>query len=103
MAYREVAMLEVKEVLRLWLEGVSKKGIAAQEGCPWGFRPGCRAPSSVALSVGREAVRVDGDATGVSRHSSTDTLGRGAGPSSRARTPGRSAGRERRECLRATD
>lgn len=32
MAYREVTMLEVKEVLRLWLRGVPKKGIAAQRG-----------------------------------------------------------------------
>jgi hypothetical protein len=32
MAYREVTMLEVKEVLRLWLESVSKKRIAAQLG-----------------------------------------------------------------------
>ena len=32
MAYREVTMLEVKEVLRLWLGGVRKKRIAAQLG-----------------------------------------------------------------------
>jgi transposase len=32
MAYREVTMLEVKEVLRLWLESVPKKRIAAQLG-----------------------------------------------------------------------
>ena len=32
MAYREVTMLEVKEVLRLWLSGVHKKRIAAQLG-----------------------------------------------------------------------
>ena len=32
MAYREVTMLEVKEVLRLWLVGVRKKRIAAQLG-----------------------------------------------------------------------
>ncbi len=32
MAFREVTMLEVKEVLRLWLMGVPKKGIAAQLG-----------------------------------------------------------------------
>jgi len=32
MAYREVTMLEVKEVLRLWLSGVRKKRIAAQLG-----------------------------------------------------------------------
>lgn len=32
MAYREVTMLEVKEVLRLWLRGVPKKRIAAQRG-----------------------------------------------------------------------
>ena len=32
MAYREVTMLEVKEVLRLWLAGVSKKRIAVQLG-----------------------------------------------------------------------
>lgn len=32
MAYREVGMLEVKEVLRLWLGGVAKKGIARQLG-----------------------------------------------------------------------
>jgi len=32
MAYREVTMLEVKEVLRLWLRGVHKKRIAAQLG-----------------------------------------------------------------------
>src|SRR5262249_15401951 len=30
MAYREVTMLEVKEVLRLWLAGGRKKRIAAQ-------------------------------------------------------------------------
>jgi hypothetical protein len=30
--YREVTMLEVKEVLRLWREGVPTKGIAAQVG-----------------------------------------------------------------------
>ena len=29
MAHREVTMLEVKEVLRLWLAGVPKKRIAA--------------------------------------------------------------------------
>src|SRR5262249_5477151 len=32
MAYREVTMLEVKEVLRLWLGGARKKRIAAQMG-----------------------------------------------------------------------
>ena len=32
MAYREVTMLEVKEVLRLWLSGIHKKRIAAQLG-----------------------------------------------------------------------
>jgi len=32
MAYREVTMLEVKEVLRLWLRGVPKKRIALQRG-----------------------------------------------------------------------
>ena len=32
MAHREVTMLEVKEVLRLWLAGVPKKGIAASLG-----------------------------------------------------------------------
>ena len=32
MAYREVTMLEVKEVLRLWLAGVPKKRIAVQLG-----------------------------------------------------------------------
>src|ERR1700737_4560958 len=32
MAYREVTMLEVKEVLRLWLKGVPKKRIAFQRG-----------------------------------------------------------------------
>src|SRR5581483_8464681 len=31
MAYREVTMLEVKEVLRLWLSGVARKRIAAAE------------------------------------------------------------------------
>jgi hypothetical protein len=30
MAYREVMMLEVKEVLRLWLAGIPKRRIAAQ-------------------------------------------------------------------------
>jgi hypothetical protein len=32
MAYREVTMLEVKEVLRLWLAGAGKKPIVAQLG-----------------------------------------------------------------------
>ena len=32
MGYREVTMLEVKEVLRLWLGGAPKKRIAAQLG-----------------------------------------------------------------------
>ena len=32
MAYREVTMLEVKEVLRLWVSGVRMKRIAAQLG-----------------------------------------------------------------------
>jgi hypothetical protein len=32
MAFREVTMLEVKEVLRLWLMGVPRKGIAQQLG-----------------------------------------------------------------------
>ena len=32
MAYREVAMVDVKEVLRLWMEGVPRKRIAAQLG-----------------------------------------------------------------------
>jgi DNA-binding NarL/FixJ family response regulator len=32
MAFREVTMLEVKEVLRLWLLGVPKKRIAQQLG-----------------------------------------------------------------------
>src|SRR6266540_367554 len=32
MPYREVTMFEVKEVLRLWLEGVAKKRIAARLG-----------------------------------------------------------------------
>ena len=32
MAYREVGMLEIKEVLRLWLAGAPKKQIARQLG-----------------------------------------------------------------------
>src|SRR5512141_2258112 len=32
MAFREVTMLEVKEILRLWLLGVPKKAIASQLG-----------------------------------------------------------------------
>ena len=32
MAFREVTMLEVKEILRLWLLGVQKKQIASQPG-----------------------------------------------------------------------
>ncbi|MGH7899585.1 MAG: hypothetical protein ACREQQ_16650 [Candidatus Binatia bacterium] len=32
MGYREVTMIEVKEVLRLWLGGVAKKRIAAELG-----------------------------------------------------------------------
>jgi transposase len=32
MAYREVTMIEIKEVLRLWLAGMPKKRIAAQLG-----------------------------------------------------------------------
>jgi hypothetical protein len=32
MAYREVMMLEVKEVLRLWLAGIPKRRIAVQLG-----------------------------------------------------------------------
>jgi transposase len=32
MAFREVTMLEVKEVLRLWLGGAPKKRISAQLG-----------------------------------------------------------------------
>ena len=32
MAFREVTMLEVKEVLRRWLEGGSKKAITRQVG-----------------------------------------------------------------------
>ena len=32
MAYREVTMVDVKEVLRLWMEGVPRKRIAAQLG-----------------------------------------------------------------------
>jgi len=32
MAFREVTMLEIKEVLRLWLKGVPKKRIAAERG-----------------------------------------------------------------------
>ncbi len=32
MAYREVMMLEVKEVLRLWLSGMPKRQVAAQLG-----------------------------------------------------------------------
>ena len=32
MAFREVTMLEVKEILRLWLLGVPKKQIASQLG-----------------------------------------------------------------------
>jgi hypothetical protein len=30
MAYREVTMVEIKEVLRLWMGGAKKKRIAAQ-------------------------------------------------------------------------
>ncbi len=30
MAFREVTMLEVKEILRLWLTGVPKKEVARQ-------------------------------------------------------------------------
>ncbi len=32
MSYREVTMLEIKEVLRLWCAGVAKKRIAVQRG-----------------------------------------------------------------------
>src|SRR5690606_29561785 len=32
MAYREVSMIEIKEVLRQWLAGIPKKRIAAQLG-----------------------------------------------------------------------
>ncbi len=35
MAYREVTMLEVKEVLRLWLDGVPKSA-AHRHGSPFG-------------------------------------------------------------------
>jgi len=37
MAFREVTVIETKEVLRLWRSGVAKKRIAAQLGV-WVFR-----------------------------------------------------------------
>jgi hypothetical protein len=45
MAHREVTMLEVKEVLRLWLEGVAKKRICFWPGA--GREDGPEVPPSI--------------------------------------------------------
>ena len=50
MAFREVTMLEIKEVPLLWLSGVAKKAIARQVG----FRPQHRPQ----LHQGRDQVRL---------------------------------------------
>ncbi len=42
MAFREVTMIEVKEVLRQWLAGVGKKTIAARVGLDLGTIAGKR-------------------------------------------------------------
>ena len=42
MAFREVTMLEVKEILRLWLLGVPKKQIAGQIAQQRSGRPRCQ-------------------------------------------------------------
>jgi hypothetical protein len=50
--YREVTMLEVKEILRLWREGVPKKRVAAQLGLdPKTVRHYLRAAADAGLSV----------------------------------------------------
>jgi hypothetical protein len=58
--YREVTMLEVKEVLRLWREGMPTKRLAAQLGLdPKTVRRYTRAAADLGLSVGGEAVSDD--------------------------------------------
>ena len=53
MAYREVTMIEVKEVLRQWLAGVGKKRIAARVGVdPKTVRRYARAAESCGLVAG---------------------------------------------------
>lgn len=53
MAYREVAMVEIKEVLRQWLDGVAKKRIAARLGTdPKTVRRYARAAEAAGLVAG---------------------------------------------------
>jgi len=53
MAYREVMMLETKEIVRQWLAGVPTKRIAARLGCdPKTVRRYLRAARSLGLAVG---------------------------------------------------
>ena len=56
MAYREVTMVEMKEVLRQWLAGVGKKKIAARIGLdPKTVRRYVRAAEACELSGGQGA------------------------------------------------
>ena len=61
MAYREVTMIEVKEVLRQWLAGVGKKRIAARVGLdPKTVRRYARAGEGCGLAAGQgEAALTD--------------------------------------------
>jgi hypothetical protein len=59
MAYREVTMLEVKEVLRLWRGGTARKRIAAQLGLasrPSGRYIAAAEASGIAREAGPEAL-----------------------------------------------
>ena len=54
MAYREITMIEVKEVLRQWLTGVGKKRIAARVGLePKTVRRYARAGEGCGLAAGQ--------------------------------------------------
>ena len=56
MAYREVGMLEIKEVLRLWFSGTAKKRIARQLGLdPKTVRRYIRVAEQCGLSPSQDA------------------------------------------------
>ena len=60
MAFREVAMLEIKEVLRRWLRGEAKSAIARQCGVARGtVRSYIKAAEQVGVSAGASEAALD--------------------------------------------
>jgi hypothetical protein len=104
MAFREVTMLEVKEVLRLWLGGAPKKRISAQLGLNVKTARryiGAARAEGLARETGPEALDANGGAAarrsrcGISSGARTALLDRNAQEDGRLRSRGREGGAPR--------